>query len=257
VFGEIDWPCDVLTLFRDTNLGCRLSVSGGIDWFFEHEDSGIILEDDTVPHQSFFAFCEENLRRYANQESVAMISGNNFTSVGSCVDDSYFFSAYGGVWGWATWKRAWGNYDRAMTWAQDGRKRKVMARLSVNQKARSYWNWAYLGVTNGIFDTWDFQWTFTVADHKQYVIVPVTNLVENIGFGNDATHTSSGEAPRPVTSGAISLPIRHCNILERKLEFEIQNARLLPERRPLVLALRGLVAGFIRYGLDPLYKRFR
>ena len=75
VDNGIDWDCKVHRLYRDKNLGCKIACSSAIDWFFEHVDEGIILEDDTLPHPTFFQFCEELLKRYRDDERIMLISG--------------------------------------------------------------------------------------------------------------------------------------------------------------------------------------
>ena len=103
---RVDWPCEVKTLFRDKNLGCAHGCSNAISWFFQHEEKGIILEDDCVPHLDFFTFCENLLDRYAEDERVTVVSGNNFQKGKWRGDASYYFSKFPHIWGWATWRRA-------------------------------------------------------------------------------------------------------------------------------------------------------
>lgn len=111
IIEKIDWKCELKTLFREKNLGCKLAVSSAISWFFEHEEQGIILEDDVLVEFSFFTLCEELLEKYKNEEKISMISADNF-SFGKCkTQGSYHFSYYSHVWGWATWRRAWKDYD--------------------------------------------------------------------------------------------------------------------------------------------------
>ncbi|MEO8165112.1 MAG: glycosyltransferase family 2 protein, partial [Betaproteobacteria bacterium] len=107
----IDWDCEVQTLFRSNNLGCKLGVSSAISWFFQQVDAGIILEDDCIAHPSFFPYVRELLGRYAVDERLLMISGNNFQADRRKPADSYYFSRYAHIWGWATWRRAWQHYD--------------------------------------------------------------------------------------------------------------------------------------------------
>ena len=254
---DVDWDCQVFRLFRKSNLGCRLSVSTGVDWFFDNEDSGIILEDDTLPDLSFFYFCEEILEKYGLEESVGMISGNNHTRIRPTDGESYFFSSFGGIWGWATWRRAWRNYDREMEWASSSRKSDVFARLSVNFKARKYWKWAYHQVKNQIFDTWDFQWTFTIADRRQIVVVPAENLVVNIGFGGGATHTGGGAKDVYTQVFAATRPLVHPTQIVVSRKFQLAMARLLPERRPFKLLKRKIARWIIRTTIDPLYRIIR
>ncbi len=115
IASAVDWPCEVKTLFRESNLGCKAGVSSGITWFFSHEDEGIILEDDVLPVPTFFNFCDEMLERYRDDARVSMISGCNLISNHFSPKQSYFFSRYNLIWGWATWRRAWQHYDVAMT----------------------------------------------------------------------------------------------------------------------------------------------
>jgi GT2 family glycosyltransferase len=107
---RVDWPCEVKTLFRNENLGCKKGVSSAITWFFEQEEQGIILEDDCVPNLDFFTFCESLLDRYAEDERVSVITGNNFQNNKWRGDASYYFSKYNHCWGWASWRRSWKDY---------------------------------------------------------------------------------------------------------------------------------------------------
>src|SRR5512139_3287315 len=117
IIDRVDWDCEVLTNFSDTNLGCKNRVSSGIDWVFEQVPEAIILEDDCLPHPTFFRFCEELLERYRDDERIGMISGDNFQLGQKRTDASYYFSRYNHIWGWASWRRAWRHYDReASAW---------------------------------------------------------------------------------------------------------------------------------------------
>lgn len=253
VIDEVDWDCDVQKLFRDENLGCRLSVSGGIDWFFEQEEMGIILEDDTVADPSFFGYCEELLQKYANEELVAMVSGNNHTEFRLDNGDSYFFSPHGGMWGWATWRRAWSHYDSDLVWAREGRYTQVMTRLAPNARARAYWRWVFGALRAGAFDTWDFQWSFTIADRKQLVVIPALNLVSNIGFGSESTHTSG--APRNIFTDrkAIEFPLQHPTEPAVAQNLVRRMSRQLPERRRVLVEARKIRSLIIGRLLDPVY----
>ena len=112
IINQVDWDCEVKTLFREKGLGCGLGPSSAFTWFFEHEEDGIILEDDCLPSQSFFWFCEELLERYRHDNRVMHIGGNNFLNGWQKDRDySYYFSNSGHIWGWATWRRAWKLFD--------------------------------------------------------------------------------------------------------------------------------------------------
>jgi hypothetical protein len=186
--GNIDWECEVKTLFRPTNLGCKLAVSEGISWFFEHEDCGIILEDDCLPDLSFFNFCAAMLAAYRDDARIMQISGTNF--IGRYTPDpqySYFFSKYGGIWGWASWRRAWKHFDLSPEKYRQAKASETLKGFLGNAYA---WRMSlYEQVFEKNLDTWDYQWSFARAINSGLSIVPAVNLVSNIGFGRDASHT--------------------------------------------------------------------
>jgi hypothetical protein len=186
----VDWPCELRTLFRDKNLGCKLGVSGGIDWFFQHEEQGIILEDDCLPSQSFFWFCEELLGKYANDPRIYHIDGCNFVGQRIPFDGDYDFSRYALIWGWATWRRAWKLYDPNLSSLQDIKRKGLLYSYFGSRSAEIYWlnnlRKAKLGL-----DTWDYQWFAVIWSGNGLVIGPSKNMIKNIGFGVDATHTLS------------------------------------------------------------------
>ena len=190
VLKNIDWPCDVKTLFRDKNLGCKMAPNSAIDWFFENVEEGIILEDDCLPHPTFFRFCEELLERYRNDERVMSISGNNHQFGRIRTNCSYYFSRYRHTWGWATWRRAWRYSDVNMTLWPEIKDGKWLLDLLGDRKAVRYWTSMFDRVYQGkIMDAWDYQWTFVCWIQNGLAILPNVNLITNIGFGEDSTHT--------------------------------------------------------------------
>ncbi len=208
VIEQVDWPCEVFTLFRDTNLGCRAAVSGAISWFFEHEEEGIILEDDCLPVPSFFWFCEELLSRYRHDERIGQISGTAFFAdefLNTATTD-YIYSRHFAIWGWATWRRVWKTYDHSLSlWPEFSRERLLPAAYPVKNErmARSLHNDKVL---NNTVDTWDYQWTFANASQSKLAVVPRSNLIVNIGFGDDATHTTFRHPVAPLSASDIALP---------------------------------------------------
>jgi hypothetical protein len=187
----VDWPCEVMTLFQPRNLGCRLAIQAGLDWFFLHEEAGIILEDDCVPHADFFRFCDTLLDAYRDDRSVMMISGNQFAP-GVCArrPEKVIATAFTFIWGWATWRRAWLNYTDQLP--QDQLDAATWPHALTNRLAVSYLRQRMQAVSDGHINTWDYQWLFWVMQQQGLVLTPAVNLVENIGFGNEATHTTSG-----------------------------------------------------------------
>ncbi len=185
IVESITWPCEVKRLYRENNLGCKIAISGAINWFFEQEEDGIILEDDCLPHQDFFSFCEVMLARYRHTEKIMHISGNNFQDGVRYGEGSYYFSSYAHIWGWATWKRAWNKYSIGLTLEES------TAIIEVKFKhylERKYWKMVAAKIQSGEFNTWDYQWAFTLWKHEGLAIIPNVNLISNIGFGASSTH---------------------------------------------------------------------
>jgi hypothetical protein len=192
----VDWPCEVKTLFRDENLGCRRSVSGGITWFFEHEERGIILEDDCLPHPDFFWFCEELLERYSDEERVSVITGNNFQEGQKRGDASYYFSKYNHCWGWASWRRSWQYYQGDLPFWPAWSSAPEWQAIHPDPVERRYWTKIFEIVRAGKIDSWAYPWTGSIWHQKGLTITPNVNLVSNIGFGPDSTHTASPDSPQ-------------------------------------------------------------
>ena len=183
----IDWNCNVYKLYREVNIGCGKSVSTGISWFFNHVEEGIILEDDCIPQPSFFKFCERLLFKYRNQDKVMHIGGHSLGVCHNNMNGDYYFSAYNHIWGWATWKRAWENYNFEIDEELQQKIIKNLPNYFSTSEESSYWV-NQLPIVRGI-DTWDFQWTYSIWAAGGISILPTKNLVENIGFGVTATHT--------------------------------------------------------------------
>jgi len=187
---QIDWDCEIKTLFRKENLGCKAGVSSAINWFFENVDEGIILEDDCVPDQSFFSFCEKMLGKYRDNPEIMHINGTNSQFGEKFGPYSYYFSHCPQVWGWATWKRAWSKYDIGMTDLEQFIETKKTLNLFKNKKVANFWNSLFKYAKRTNINTWDIQWSYSVMNSSGLAITPNVNLVENIGFGTDSTHTS-------------------------------------------------------------------
>lgn len=208
VAQQVDWPCEVETDFSEANLGCRRRVASGIDWVFSRVTEAIILEDDCLPHPSFFRYCAELLDRYRDDPRVGMIAGTRLHAAGATGEASYFFSKYASIWGWATWRRAWARYDHsAANWPELRRSGAFEALTSTRE--RRYWEQAFEGVHRRAIDTWDYQWTLTCWCESMLSVVPRDNLISNIGFGPDATHTTSVGRYANLPTTAMAFPIVH------------------------------------------------
>ncbi|MBE0573826.1 nucleotide-diphospho-sugar transferase [Candidatus Dojkabacteria bacterium] len=210
IINQIDWDCEVKTLFRDENLGCRKAVSFAITWFFNKVEQGIILEDDCLPDLSFFKFCEELLIKYKNDTRVFQISGNNFTKIEDENEESYYFSRYPLIWGWATWKRAWEKYDLMMKdFNVFDKKNTIRSILSTKVEQKRLLK-SFKRMFIEPYDTWDNQWLYTVMKNNGVAIVPKKNIVINIGIENNSTHTFLYDSIRSQSNiQQISFPLRH------------------------------------------------
>jgi len=183
---HVSWNCEVKTLLRDTNLGCNQAVTSAIDWFFSNVEEGIILEDDCLPTQDFFGFCEALMERYRNDPKVMHITGGNYQFGAKVGNSSYYFSRIPHVWGWATWKRAWSQFDLRMGDFQEFKHSPSLKDYFYNSRSKNYWMYFFLRAYIGI-NTWDYVWTYTVMKTRGVCIIPNVNMISNIGFGKDAT----------------------------------------------------------------------
>lgn len=179
ILRAIDWPCELQTLFQAENLGCGKGVSTAITWFFTHVDAGIILEDDCIPDPSFFSFCTEMLHYYRDDDTIMHINGSNFQGGQQRGNGSYYFSRYSHVWGWASWRRAWQQYDFSLEKYRGAATDELPPGLVHDLEA----------VRAHKTDTWDVQWFMCVWFNRKWTITPNACLVRNIGYGRDATHT--------------------------------------------------------------------
>lgn len=233
VLDLIDWDCEVKTLFREENLGCKDAVSGSIDWFFNQEEEGIVLEDDCLPSESFFAFCSELLEKYRNDERIGHIGGANFQQGNTIGDGSYYYSRLTHVWGWAGWRRVWNTYDVDMKSFKDF-KVDDLENLTSHAPYRWIWYQNLAATFRGEINTWDYQYAYCNLINNRLSIIPNQNLISNIGFGEDATHTF-GDHPHA------SLPLHEIDEIREPLFF-IPNAKadlftqnaehpIIPEKR--------------------------
>jgi len=189
IIKKIDWMCELKTNFSEKNLGCRVAVSSGIDWFFSKVSEGIILEDDCLPDLSFFHFCETLLEYYRTDKRIMQVSGVNFQDGKRYGTGSYYYSAFNHVWGWATWKRAWDLYDVNMKSYPEYLQQGLLHQLFPDPAIRSYWKKKFDLVFKHRKDTWDFQWQYASTINHGLSIIPNKNLITNIGFDTNATHT--------------------------------------------------------------------
>lgn len=242
VIDEIDWPCEVTRRFLEKNIGCGHGPSQGLDWIFQQTDRCIILEDDCIPSPSFFPYCNELLEKFKDDKRVMMVSGNNHLLGNLKFKDSYCFSVHTQTHGWATWARAWNEFDfyisdwpsiRSLSWLSNylGNKKYAKKWITIFDQAHEE------ARANPRCSFWDFQWTFACWKNSALNIIPSINLVSNIGYGEDATHPTPVDHPlSKLPASSIEFPLRHPQGITRNYKVD--------------KILRELV-----FGGSPLYKK--
>ena len=212
VAAGVNWECEVLTNFAEANLGCRARVVSGLEWVFDNCGEAVVLEDDCLPHPSFFPFCDELLERYREDERVMSVCGDNYLLGRRRTRHSYFFQRLPGGWGWATWRRAWRHYDALMKGWPGLRDAGWLDALLGDARAARYWQRVFertfaAGEKAG---TWDYQWVFSIWARGGLVATAGVNLVSNIGWGPGATHTTqTASALSNIPTEEMEFPLRH------------------------------------------------
>lgn len=210
IVEQVDWNCQVMKNYSQENLGTQLRISSGLNWAFEIVEQAIILEDDCLPHPSFFQFCEELLERYRDDERIMTISGNNFQFGRKRTEYSYYFSRYTLIWGWATWRRAWQHNDIKMEHWVSVRDGSWLEDILDDSKAVKYWSKLFQNTYEGNIDSWAFPWIFNCWIQNALTILPNVNLVSNIGFSADACNTKDIYSPfANHPTQAMEFPLKH------------------------------------------------
>jgi hypothetical protein len=233
VVERVDWPCDVVRDFADENLGLKRRIPTGIDRVFEETTEAIILEDDCLPHPSFFPYCAELLERYREDERVVHISGSKLLRQPPA-EASYHFSRYVHIWGWGTWRRAWRLFDVDLEdWHRLPRREReaVLRRMFELDDERRYWGWAWDHSKE--IGNWDHQWAYLCLRRGWLAISPNRNLISNVGFGEEATFATAdplGISERPLEG--ISFPLEHPEEVRRDVAADEEASRLFRRPKP-------------------------
>ena len=210
VVERVDWPCEVVRDFADENLGLKSRIPTGLDRVFEQAEEAIILEDDCLPHPTFFLYCDELLERYRDDERVVHISGSQLLPEAPA-GASYHFSRYVHIWGWATWRRAWRLFDLELTdWhaSTEAERKARLRRMFEDEAERRYWRFVWDHSPE--IDNWDAQWSYVPLSRGLLSVNPNNNLISNVGFGDEATHAIDDPleiARRPLEE--MPLPLTH------------------------------------------------
>ncbi len=246
IIGRVDWDCEVLTNYSEVNLGCKRRVSSGIDWVFEQVEEAIILEDDCLPDPSFFRYCQELLERYRYDQRIGMISGDNFQFGNHRSDDSYYFSKYVHIWGWATWRDRWaGTYDVNLTKWPEIRDGSWLADMVGNVREAVFWQKIFERVHLGEIDTWDYQWVFANWLEGRINVIPSVNMISNVGFSQDATHTTGVSDLANLPTASIEFPLKHPVGLFKNIQAD-RFSETKCFRVPMTKRIRNKIASFLK-----------
>lgn len=253
VLSNIDWECEVKTSFHDHNIGCGRAPSQAVSWFFEHVSEGIILEDDCLPGEAFFRFSEILLERYRYNPKISIISGNNFQLIQPMLlGTDYYFSLFPSTNGWAAWKRSWDDYEyHIASWLTINQK-KFLNSLFREKKYQLFWkrlfDWAYEAKPD---DCWDIQFHYHCMRRNQLAIIPAANLISNIGYGPDATHSKDSSSYfANVPMHDIAFPLRHPVTIQRNYvadEFIQNNLFGAVDTDTRLKKFKRLIKRIIRY----------
>lgn len=227
IVEQVDWPCEVLKNYSDKNLGCGVRPATGITWVFEQVEEAIILEDDCLPHPTFFRYCQELLERYRDDERIMHIAGNNSLVRSNKGEYSYYFSMFPHCWGWATWRRAWQYFDFDMKLFPEVTAESWLDCVFPDKSASKFWLKKFKEVFGPHkIHIWDYQWTFACWTCSGLSILSNKNLISNIGFGAEATHTkdvNSRFALMPVTP--MEFPLSHPPFVIRDAQADAEAQR--------------------------------
>ncbi|BAY11968.1 glycosyltransferase [Calothrix sp. NIES-2098] len=221
ILDKIDWNCQVIKNSSPINLGCKQRIATGLNWVFQQVEEAIILEDDCVPHPTFFKYCEELLDKYRHDQRIMTISGNNFQFGRRRTKYSYYFSRYPLIWGWATWRRAWQQYDIEMKHWLTIRDDNLLQDILDDSTAVRYWTNIFQNCYQGNIDSWAFPWTLTSWLQNGLTILPNVNLVSNIGFSTEAHNTKDIYSPfANYPNQAIEFPLKHPEFMIRDAQAD-------------------------------------
>lgn len=210
IVERVDWECVVSSNYSDVNLGLARRWATGLDWAFEQVAEAIILEDDCLPHRSFFRFCDELVEKYRDDYRVMTICGDNYLFGRHAPPQSYFFHRVPGWYGWATWRRAWRHYDFEMSRWPQLRETSLLEQTLLDPEAVEYWRTMFDWTHSGVLRTWDSQWVLTILEQQGLAATASVNLVSNIGFGPDAVHMKSTDHPAAnIPAEELKFPLQH------------------------------------------------
>ena len=221
ILNQVDWPCEVHRLYFETNQGCGKSLPMSLDWVFQSVDSSIILEDDCLPGVDFFRFCSELLIKYKSENKIFSIGGHRNDGPDEIDGDSYFYSKYPAIWGWATWKNRWEVFDLEMKQWPMLSESNWLRNVLGQHKFELYWKRLFDKMATD-HHVWDYALFYSCWLNKKINIRSKVNLIENIGFGSDATHTKT-EQERSFTRRIGEMPFSIIHPIELIVEDQTEH----------------------------------
>jgi len=247
IVDAIDWQCEVYKNYSEENLGCGRRVSSGIKWVFEHVDRLLVLEDDCVPAQSLFPFTEELLEKYKNDDRIGMICGMNNLGVYEEAPNDYFFTTSGSIWGWATWKRVWDNFEYNLEFLDDSYSTDLV--FKTEKKLEPLSDYITKNLKEGKkLTSWTFQLGMSMFLQSQLNIVPKYNLISNIGMAEDGANSVSSLKFMPkglrrlyfMKTYTLKFPLKHPKYIVNDTIFKKKLDRLMANGHPFVKFYRLL-----------------
>jgi hypothetical protein len=235
IIDRVDWDCEVFKNYSDINLSCDPRIIDGLNWVFNTVEEAIILEDDCIPHPTFFPYCEQLIDRYRHDERVMNISGQNVLFGRKRTEYSYYFSRFTLCWGWATWRRSWQYLDVDLKLWPEVRDKKFIKDILEDPYAVKVWERTAEMLYDGRLTGWDFKWMFACWLQNGLCIIPNGNLVTNIGYGAEATHIHDEKDPYiKMAAEAMNFPLKHPPFVVRDLDADRFTQRTLFDYDPNV-----------------------
>jgi len=244
----ITWKCKIIKIYSDTNLGLKKRFASGINTVFQKEDRAIFIEDDCIPSITFFRYCDELLEKYVNNPQIGIISGDNFLFGQPKIKESYYFSRYPLIWGWASWRRAWKGYDPEITTWKIGEVNSWLSDYLGSKVASLYWHLIFNNVKKNIIKTWDYQLTYHFFKSRMLHITPKVNMVTNVGIDSHATNTKIKSRGMGQTANDIEFPLIHPTSIVRNIaaDTKVEKTVFITPIIATSLVLRSIFGKLIR-----------
>jgi hypothetical protein len=217
----IDWPCDVRRNYSDINLGVKRRMYTGIDWVFSQFEQAILLEDDCLPDPTFFPYCTQLLEKHKDDDRIMMISGTHMLPGQRWSDDSYYYTVMTHIWGWATWRRAWQHYRADMPDWPSQVASGFPGDFVPSPKAAHFYSKMMADTYTGNLVAWGLAWMYAAWKRRAVSICPSVNLISNIGFGPDATHTRKVDPFANLPTQPMPFPLVHPKTVAANTEADL------------------------------------